>query len=52
MSLQCNDMTKVKTLLIAKKGMACKAFLKYMVNGDVKNIKRQIKAGLVIPYSL
>lgn len=42
----------MKTLLLAKKGMACKAFLKYLANGDTKNIQRQIKAGHVIPYKI
>lgn len=42
---ECNDKLKIREVVFVKKGMAMKAFLKYLANKDSKNIQRQIKAG-------
>lgn len=41
----CNPSGKIKLTIHVKKGMASKAFLKYLKNEDIKNIQRQVKQG-------
>lgn len=45
----CEELPRIEkyTKVLVKKGMAYKAFLKYCENNDLKNIQRQINAGII-----
>ena len=47
METQCSYNPKIKQIIFAKKGMACKAMIKNMKMGNIKNLTKQIEKGTV-----
>jgi len=47
MNIQCNDTTKFTHVFLVKKGMATKAMVNNLKNGNIKKLEKQIKKGTV-----